>query len=258
MNTSNMNRKNCLLFMMRIWRVLTWNRLLHSICLILCIVFLLGAGARIWADKNPKEQFSSDTLLWLFAAATMLLLPRIKSFALGNYKAEFHELKHEIKQARELAIAANDIGGTALQSSSNRSQLFKTAAEMLDDAGIVADLDKTKNDPWKNKFGGKLKANGRHVYATVEPVIGDKNWFLVRLVVEPTLGGEALDLPVYFYIHSDFPQNQLRVMPHHSRAELVIRAWGAFTVGVLTDNGDTRLELDLAENNTYPSLFRER
>jgi len=33
-------------------------------------------------------------------------------------------------------------------------------------------------------------------------------------------------------------------------------AYGAFTVGVLTEDG-TKLELDLAEDSSFPKVFRE-
>ena len=42
------------------------------------------------------------------------------------------------------------------------------------------------------------------------------------------------------------------------RAVLEQRAWGAYTVGVAADGGQTRLELNLAELADAPSLFRER
>ena len=37
-----------------------------------------------------------------------------------------------------------------------------------------------------------------------------------------------------------------------------ILSYGAFTVGVITDNGKTMLELDLAEDKSFPKEFRER
>jgi len=245
-------------FLIRLSALLTWNTLFHVSCLLLAIVFLLGAGARIRGEDTAKDQFSSETLVWFLAAATMLLLPRIKSFSFGGYSAEFHDLKQEVKQARDLAMAANDIGRKVPENPLDPSKPFKTPEKMLEMAGIEPDTDKKRNDPWKNKFGGQFKANGRHLSATVEPITGEKDWFLVRLLVEPTLTGKALDAPVYFYVHSDFPRSRLVVLPQYSRAELRLRAWGAFTVGVLADNGETRLELDLAENREFPALFRSR
>jgi hypothetical protein len=245
-------------FLLRLSALVTWNNLVHVVCLLLAIIFLVGAGAHIRSNGDAKERFSTETLVWFLAAATMLLLPRIKSFSFGGYSAEFHDLKEEVKQARELAMAANDIGRKIPENPLNPDKPLKTPDKMLDDATIKPDTDKEKNDPWKGKFGGLSKANGRHLSASVEPVTGEKDWFIVRLLVEPTLTGKALDTPVYFYIHSDFPRSRLVVLPQHSRAELRLRAWGAFTVGVLTDDGATRLELDLAENKEFPALFRSR
>jgi hypothetical protein len=39
---------------------------------------------------------------------------------------------------------------------------------------------------------------------------------------------------------------------------LKLTAWGAFTVGVLADEGRTKLELDLSELEDAPEDFRSR
>ena len=41
-------------------------------------------------------------------------------------------------------------------------------------------------------------------------------------------------------------------------ARLTVSAWGAFTVGVLMDDGSTELELDLSQVPSAPALFRSR
>jgi hypothetical protein len=237
---------------------MTWNALFRVICVALAIVFLLVARERMIGVGSVKEKYSTDTLVWFLAAATMILLPRIKSFSFGGYSAEFHELKEEVKQARELAMAANDMGQGIPENPLNPETPLKTPEDMLTDAGIHPDTDPIKNDPWQGRFAGQAKSNGRHLSAKVEEIAGEKDWFLVRLLVQATLYGKSLDAPVYFYLHSSFPKSRLVVMPQQSRAEIRLRAWGAFTVGVLTDDGATRLELDLAADPAFPPLFRSR
>jgi hypothetical protein len=237
---------------------MTWNALFRFICVALAVVFLLVARERMIGAGNAKDKYSTDTLVWFLAAATMILLPRIKSFSFGGYAAEFHELKEEVKQARELAMAANDMGQGIPENPLNPETPMKTPDDMLTAAGIHPDTDPIKNDPWKGRFDGLAKFNGRHLSAKVEAIAGGKDWFLVRLLVQPTLTGKSLDAPVYFYLHSSFPKSRLVVIPQQSRAEIRLRAWGAFTVGVLTDDGATRLELDLAADPAFPPLFRSR
>lgn len=50
----------------------------------------------------------------------------------------------------------------------------------------------------------------------------------------------------------------MKVRLRDGRAELVIRAWGAFTVGVELDEGRRLLELNLAELPGVPKEFAER
>jgi len=40
--------------------------------------------------------------------------------------------------------------------------------------------------------------------------------------------------------------------------KLRLKAWGAFTVGVLADEGQTQLEYDLELDTDFPRQFRSR
>ena len=64
---------------------------------------------------------------------------------------------------------------------------------------------------------------------------------------------------VQFFLHDTF-RNQRPVVTVGSDgvAELKLRAWGAFTVGALADEGQTKLELNLEELETAPQEFRDR
>jgi hypothetical protein len=64
---------------------------------------------------------------------------------------------------------------------------------------------------------------------------------------------------VQFFLHNTFVNDRpvISVSPG-GVAELTLTAWGAFTVGAVADGGSTPLELDLAQLETAPLLFRSR
>jgi hypothetical protein len=64
--------------------------------------------------------------------------------------------------------------------------------------------------------------------------------------------------PVKFHLHPTFRQQVVAVPSDGELAELVLIAWGAFTVGVEADNGTTKLELDLSQLADAPQAFTSR
>jgi hypothetical protein len=114
------------------------------------------------------------------------------------------------------------------------------------------------DDPQKGRWGGERSANGRVLSATVVAT-GNKDLYRVTLRVSragastPALRGD-----VRFHLHPTFNQQVVNVPGNGETADLVLIAFGAFTVGVEADNGATRLELDLAELNEAPMEFRSR
>jgi hypothetical protein len=114
------------------------------------------------------------------------------------------------------------------------------------------------DDPQKKRFGEKAELNARKLSAEVTAV-SDENGelFEVMLKVESTRA-EALIGPVKFFLHSTFKPDTVIVVPSGGVARLKLVAWGAFTVGVLCDGGNTSLELDLSELPTAPQKFRGR
>ncbi len=69
---------------------------------------------------------------------------------------------------------------------------------------------------------------------------------------------KPLTAPVRFFLHNTFNPDKVVVVPKQGRAELSLCVWGAFTVGAITDGGQTKLELDLAKLPGAPAKFRER
>jgi hypothetical protein len=104
------------------------------------------------------------------------------------------------------------------------------------------------------------ESGNRKLDAEVKWASRGTNLFSVRLRVYSTKPEEdPLPGTVQFFLHPTFKNDQpvVKVGPS-GVAELLLTAWGAFTVGALTDDGKTKLELDLAELESAPEEFRNR
>lgn len=108
------------------------------------------------------------------------------------------------------------------------------------------------DDPQKGQWGGRAAANGRVVTGTVKEV--SAKWFEIALSVTSTLP-TPLEQPVIFHLHPTFVPSVRTVQPSNGVANLTLQAYGTFTVGVSTDDGRTRLELDLSTISGAPQWF---
>ena len=113
-------------------------------------------------------------------------------------------------------------------------------------------------DPNKGKFGDSPVGNGRALRATIEPAETKAGMYRVTLWVTNVAGAPPIEGNVTFVLHPTFKQREVSIPVTNGTATLVVIAWGAFTVGATTDNGRTRLELDLAEHPEAPTDFRSR
>jgi hypothetical protein len=113
-------------------------------------------------------------------------------------------------------------------------------------------------DDWaKGMFGGKAEVTNefgkRALSATVQNA-GD-GLFDVELTVtaDPAPSTEAV-----FFLHNTFENTTPAIsFDAAGRATLGLTSYGAFTVGVLTDDGTTELELDLAHLPRVSKTFRQ-
>jgi hypothetical protein len=116
-----------------------------------------------------------------------------------------------------------------------------------------------KEDPQKGRFGGREEFNGRRISAVVEASAVQSDWCKVSLTVTALPGFPRLSGQVHFFLHDTFQPNHYAVQVINGEAPLVLRAWGAFTVGAVADDGQTPLELDLASPHVIaPEDWRNR
>lgn len=221
---------------------------------VLLLLALVTAAAAIWRmyDDRVSTRVDQTTLLYLGVAGAIVLLREVKSLAFKDYKVEFQRIEGIAQDAKTTAqnVQANAIGiGTG-----------KKAESKPEIASESIPRGTTPNDPWKGQFGGKPIANRRKLEAEVSRIAGTSDLFSIRLCVSSTNPTrDPLRGVVQFFLHDTF-ENYRPIVSVGSKgvAELKLRAWGAFTVGVLADEGRTKLELDLAELEDAPEDFRSR
>lgn len=154
-----------------------------------------------------------------------------------------------------LARAENELGGpralreldqkvnaalNAAAAETKRRQQARTAVSMeIDD-------DAWNSDPHAGFAEGKSEANGRKLTAEITPVHGAGAVNRVHLRVSTTEPKRPITSNVIFYLHPSFEPTRVEVAPDSDGvARLDILAAGVFTVGAETDNGATKLELNL-------------
>ena len=115
------------------------------------------------------------------------------------------------------------------------------------------------NDPQKGRWGGKSESNGlKIVVGEISQLKSDPDYFNVPIkVVSTDPKTHPLKGKVRFHLHDTFSKEVDEVIATNNSAKLNLVAYGAFTVGVETEDG-TQLEIDLANEPGAPRKFRER
>ncbi|AWO00998.1 hypothetical protein DLD77_04430 [Chitinophaga alhagiae] len=238
---------------------------------------LLDNGYLAWSWKNPDVPdatvLTKDYLLYaaycLLAASAgfkfinMLISNVVKDEQFNKLKTEKEELeKQSIKriknnQSESLKEEENILKKVPV------SRSLESAADSDKLRNAIAGLPPIKdpNDPQKGRFGGKPERNGRRLTARVA-ASAIPGFYNVELRVESTDPQKPLNAPVIFYIHDSFTPSVYTVKPEEFENGVAvdneILSYGAFTAGVMADNGDTLLELDLSEDSKFPKEFRMR
>jgi hypothetical protein len=109
-------------------------------------------------------------------------------------------------------------------------------------------------DPEKGRWGGLAMANGREVTATVREL--EPGWFEATIKVRSTDPERPLTGEVNFFLHPTLIPPVRSATATEGVATLRVESYGAYTVGVDADHGETQLELDLALLEDAPKLFR--
>lgn len=181
-------------------------------------------------------------LYYLLTGGALLVLREVKTLSFGDWKLELQARVAAIKDELQRESPVNTMGPRTRPRTASGAISARSVDVEMEPAA-----DAAHDDPHKGQFGNISRSNGLVLEAELKPVGDDSGFVDVQLVVrsenEPhsTLTG-AVD----FHLHPSFPYPERRVAVRNGRAVLNLRAYGAFTVGAVTDSGKTKLELDLA------------
>lgn len=230
------------------------------------------------APNTPAAAAATDGglgksyLLWLayciIAAAAgfrfidMLINNVIKQGEIKTLKTENKELQEKSeKESQQNRVNAQVAEKKVLEeivkektASLGAKQEAMETARLLPSIGPITHLD----DPQKGRFGGRASNNFRCLKARVTSSY-IPGFYNVAIWVESTDPvNHPLTDKVVFYIHDSFRPNVYTIDPVNGKAEDDdILSYGAFTVGAIADQGETLLELDLADDPSFPQRFRE-
>lgn len=236
-------------------------RRLQPVHLVALVILLAALARMVFGDSDGR--FDQTTLLYLFGVAAVLLLSRAKTFQFGDLKIdlEIARLRGEVEEAKLTASIAEDTARHAVAEPVVRAAQDRAARDTaLAPAAAEPVPGSAEDDPWKGVFGGQSidRAAGRLLSAEVKALGNTPGWYGVTLSVSALPGAAPLEGTVRFFLHDSFINDRPQVRVAAGQAVLHLKAWGAFTVGALADEGRCRLELDLAGLESAPMEFRLR
>jgi hypothetical protein len=193
-------------------------------------------------------RFDEKTALFLALAMVALVINRLTRFRGGGIEIDLTELKQEVENVQaSLGGIEKSLAPASRSSSLAPAPVQETAV----DAGIDPD------DPNRGQFGNQSEANGRKLTAAIEPLAGPRSAFCsIRFRVESTDATKPLSGRVEVYTHPTFrryAKHSLDVV--NGVATDRRKAYGVFTIGIVADEGKTRLELNLANVPGGTKLF---
>ncbi len=175
---------------------------------------------------------------------------------LEQNKREVERLsKDEISEKQ--ALANPDLSRNTRSNLENFVETNDVESSFISKA-ILADFNRKvnyKNDIQKDRWGGKYEDGNYKLSAFVNQDSKDAELFNLNIRVDRLKDDQAQNLA--FFLHDTFNPKVIFKSFDGNTAYLNIKAYGAFTIGVLTDS-NVELELDLAKLEGAPELFRMR
>lgn len=214
-----------------------------------------GGVASALRDHGANRSFALALILFYAVAGFLLGYLWTRLYLPGAFRDADQELAEIKSIATQADLRSKDAQATSL--GTGKGEPEKVVKRLLAAAELATPND--PHDPWKGVFGGTTRNNDRELLAEVEPMSTSSSLYSIRLMVR-SLHPETnpLNGAVQFFLHPTFRNDKpvVTVGPN-GLAELDLKAWGAFTVGALADDGKTKLELDLSELETAPEEFRK-
>jgi hypothetical protein len=198
------------------------------------VAFEISAGPLRAGDTGKGYVLGYFSILYFFIGGFMFsyLFTRL------NLIEAFSNVEWRIRQAQS----------TAINATTEKDLLLEQFARTLESQpsgespGLMGEGDQNKG-----QFGGTSEVNERKLTAKVTPLGPNSihcrvDMMVTGSVLKPLVGR------VTFHLHETYkPKDQAEVIAVNNQATFTIFAYGAFTIGAVADDGQTRLELDLAD-----------
>jgi hypothetical protein len=114
------------------------------------------------------------------------------------------------------------------------------------------------SDPNKGRFGGQTERDGFSLSANFEDS-ENPDWVTVILSLQASRSASiGLGDYAWFALHPTFSPQTFKVSFRGRRAQLRLRIWGGFTVGVWIPKANIELECDLSQLKDAPDIVRSR
>ena len=206
-----------------------------------------------------EPQFALSLILFYLIIGFLFSYLWTRLYLPGAFRKAERDLEEKLqslnKRVEQADLRSKEAQATSLGTGKGDTEEVKKKLLQVTD-GIAPD---DPNDPWKGQFGGTSVNNDREIRAEVKPIPGRSGLYAIRLIVR-SLHPDTNPLKgaVQFFLHPTFndPKPVVPVGPT-GVSELNVKAWGAFTVGALADDGKTKLELDLSELESAPDRSSE-
>ncbi|WP_223608827.1 YEATS-associated helix-containing protein [Chryseobacterium sp. OSA05B] len=223
--------------------------------------------------EEKEKSVATDYMIWtayclLAACAGMrfidLLMSKIITKETMNQKNnEIQELSKEIKgKEKELTTSLNNYKvseSIQLKDAVESKSFTEIGTSALDQSALLISWLPPithSNDPQKGRFGGKSRVNGKSLTADYDH---SNLPGVLNLIIKVSSVEGDLNSDVYLFLHNSFAKSIIHLEGNGKKVvEYKIPAYGAFTIGAITDNGNTHLELDLEKLENFPEDFRNR
>jgi hypothetical protein len=210
--------------------------------------------------KNVAQKSADSILAHLKATRDSIEYAKIE---LQNFQANAHTAKLQFDSltsayAKNPAQKGGKENGRVNQLLKDTRQTLNTQIEgapksnSRDNTTIASPI--VPDDPQKGQWGRLAERDGRKMTATVEE--RPNHSFKIVITVKSTDPAKPLTGSVTFHLHNTFRNQNPVVEVGDNEAVLVLIVVGSFTVGAETDNGRTKLELDLAEVSGVSDYFK--
>lgn len=209
--------------------------------------------------------FAADGFLLTYLAMRRYFIAEMVA-GRGDTEKKISDLDSYIKRKRgEGLVQETSVTSSPSEQASKVDSMAKTAAALapLQSRDIAVEIADQRSDfpddPWRGKFGGSADGGNCHLSAAVTPLPESDQFFTVRLLLISDNAARAGQTAT-FYLHPTFGPDPKKVaFGTDGRAALEVVAFGAFTVGVLLEDG-AKLELNLAtvDNKPETAAFRQR